>query len=204
MQEQLNRIFGFCTLLYCGLLGYETVSTGSFDASAVRYYFTLFLLYPNLYSALATVYSSTAALSLLHALLLQCRQVMSQRGESTMSSPFRKGYSPFNGEPNQYHGWMTLQRSVMYEDGLGIVMSGVETAPVALEEDATQLQRTQYAKETLRFEENGKLFARMLLDTADSRDGYAGVAAQVVQAYAPVGTAEFGDHGFGGKVSARW
>ena len=79
--------------------------------------------------------------------------------ESTMSFPFRKGYSPFNGEPNQYHGWMTLQRSLMYEDRLGKVMSGVETAPAALEEDATQMQRTQYAKETRRFEEkNGKFF----------------------------------------------
>ena len=98
-----------------------------------------------------------------------------------MSSPFRKGYS-LNGEPKQYHGWMTLQRSLMYEDGLGKVMSGVETAPAALEEDATQLQRTQYAKETRRFEKNGKLFTRVLLATADSRDGYASVAAQVVQA----------------------
>ena len=35
----------------------------------------------------------------------------------------------------------------------------------------------------------------MLLATADSRDGYVSVAAQVVQAYAPVGTAEFGDGG---------
>ena len=33
----------------------------------------------------------------------------------------------------------------------------------------------------------------MLLATADCREGYASVAAQVVQAYAPVGTAEFGD-----------
>ena len=123
---------------------------------------------------------------------------MSQRGgvdsESTMPSPSRKGYSRFNGEPNQYHGWMTLQRSLMYEDGLGKVMSGVETAPAALKEDATQLQRTQYAKDTRRFEEkNGKLFTTMLLATADSRDGYARVAAQVVQAYAPVGKVEFGD-----------
>ena len=114
--------------------------------------------------------------------------------ESTTSSPFRKGYSPFNGEPNQYHGWMTLQRSLMYEDGLGKVMSGVETAPTALEEDAPQLQRTQYTKETRRFEEKtGNLFRRMLLATADSRDMYASVAAQVVQAYAPVRRAEFGD-----------
>ena len=126
---------------------------------------------------------------------------MSQRGgidsESTMSSHFRKGCSPFNGEPNQYHGWMTLQRSFMYEDRLGKVMSGVETAPAALEEDATQRQRTQYAKETRRFEEkNGKLFTRILLAMADSRDRNASVATQVVQAYAPVGTAEFGgDHG---------
>ena len=32
VQEQLNRILGFCTVLYGGLLGYEAVSTGSFDA----------------------------------------------------------------------------------------------------------------------------------------------------------------------------
>ena len=49
------------------------------------------------------------------------------------------------------------------------VMSGVETAPAALEEDATQLQTTQYAKQTRRVEENnGKLFPRMLLATAES------------------------------------
>ena len=64
------------------------------------------------------------------------------------------------------------------------VMSGVETAPAALEGDATQLQRTQYTKETRRFEKNGKLFTRMILPTADCREGYASVAAQVVQAYA--------------------
>ena len=33
----------------------------------------------------------------------------------------------------------------------------------------------------------------MLLTTDDSRDRYASVAAQAVQAYALVGTAEFGD-----------
>ena len=89
---------------------------------------------------------------------------------------------------------MTLQRYLMYEDGLGKVVSGMKTAPAALEEDATQLQRTQYANETRRFEEkNGKFFTRMLLATADSRDWYASVAAQVVQSYSPVGTAEIGD-----------
>ena len=75
---------------------------------------------------------------------------MSQRGsvdlESTMSSLFRKGYSPLNGDPNPHHGWMTLQRSLMYEDGLGKVMLGLETAPAA-PKDATQVQKAQYVKE---------------------------------------------------------
>ena len=82
----------------------------------------------------------------------------------------------------------------MYEDGLGKVMSGLETAPAAPEEDATQVQKAQYAKESRRSDEkNGKLLTRMLLATVDCREGYASVAAQVVQAHAPVGTAEFGD-----------
>ena len=56
----------------------------------------------------------------------------------------------------------------MYEDGLGKVMSGLETAPAAPEEDATQVQRAQNAKKSRHFEEkNGKLFTRMLLATAD-------------------------------------
>ena len=37
VQEQLSRIFGFYAVLCGGLLGYETVSIGSFDACAVRY-----------------------------------------------------------------------------------------------------------------------------------------------------------------------
>ena len=64
------------------------------------------------------------------------------------------------------HGWITLQRSLMHEDGLGKVMSGEETA--AIEEDATQLQRAQYTKESRRWyeERNGKLFTTMLRYTA--------------------------------------
>ena len=70
-----------------------------------------------------------------------------------MSSPFRKRCSPFGGgsNQNQYHGWVTLQHSLTYEDGLGNVMSGLETAPAASEEDATQVQRAQYAEESRRF-----------------------------------------------------
>ena len=36
VQEQLSMILGFCTILHGGLLGSETVSTGSFDACAAR------------------------------------------------------------------------------------------------------------------------------------------------------------------------
>ena len=73
--------------------------------------------------------------------------------EPTMPSPCRKGQSPLNGEPNQYHGWITLQRSLTYEDGLGKAMSAAEAAPAALEEEATRLKRTKYAKESRRFDE---------------------------------------------------
>ena len=48
VRKQLNIIWGFCTVLYGGLLGSETASTGSFDACAVVYEFTSFLLYPKL------------------------------------------------------------------------------------------------------------------------------------------------------------
>ena len=123
---------------------------------------------------------------------------MSQRGsvdsESTMSSPFQKGYSPFDGGSNQYLGWITLQRSLMHEDGLGKVMSGLETAPAAPENGAAQVQRTQYAQESRRFEEkSSKLLTRLFIATADCRDDYESVPAQIVLAYAPVGIAEFGD-----------
>ena len=55
----------------------------------------------------------------------------------------------------------------MYEDGLGKVMADVEAALATPEEEATRLQRTQYAEENGRFEEKkGKLFTRMPLATS--------------------------------------
>ena len=67
----------------------------------------------------------------------------------------------------------------MCEDELGKVMSGVETAPTALEKEATQPQRTQYTKESRRFDEkNCKLFARMLF-------GYDGFTRGVWQCHGP-------------------
>ena len=42
-------------------------------------------------------------------------------------------------------------------------------------------------------EKNGKLYTRILLATADCAEGYSSVASQVVQAFAPIETEEFGD-----------
>lgn len=110
-----------------------------------------------------------------------------------MSFPFRKGYPPFNGESIQYRGWITLQRSLMYEDGLGKSHAGLETTPAAPEEDATQVQRAQCAKESRRHEEeSGTLFSRILLATGDCREGYAYVCSHAVQEYARVGISDFG------------
>ena len=72
-------------------------------------------------------------------------------------------------------------------------MSGVEIEPKTLEEDITQLQRVRYAKGSRRLEDNSNRFIIMLLPTTDCREGYVGVADQIVQAYAPIGTAEFDD-----------
>ena len=110
VQELLNRIFGF--LLYGMAVSLDMKP--SVQAASTRLCCEIRIhsvFYPNRYSAQATACSSTAAPSVLHALLLQCRQVTTQRcgvdSKSTMSSPFRKGYSPFHSEPNHYHGWDT-------------------------------------------------------------------------------------------------
>ena len=47
VQERLNRIFGFCAIWNRGLLGYETVSTGSFDTCAVRLIHSVYAFTPT-------------------------------------------------------------------------------------------------------------------------------------------------------------
>ena len=60
----------------------------------------------------------------------------------------------------------------MYEDGLDKVMPDrLQIAPTAPEADITQVPGAQHAKVSHRFEaENGMLFKRMLLCTADCRE----------------------------------
>lgn len=56
-----------------------------------------------------------------------------------MSSPSQKRTLHRTGNPTNI--------MVGHENGLGEVMPGVQTAPAALEEDVTQLQRTPFTKE---------------------------------------------------------
>lgn len=51
--------------------------------------------------------------------------------------PYPKGYAPCSGNPAYFQGGITLQRYLLYEDGLGKIMPGFETAPADLECDAS-------------------------------------------------------------------
>lgn len=62
MQER-PKIIGFCILWKGGLLIYETVSTGTFDACSVRDRFTRFFSLPNFCPAPAIACLAAAALA---------------------------------------------------------------------------------------------------------------------------------------------
>ena len=112
---------------------------------------------------------------------------------SSASNFLKQGYVPFSGNSAEYHGWVSLFRSIMYDVGLGRVMSGSETAPEAPRESSPEAAR-QFAKEKQDFvEKNGKLYTRLLLATSAGSDGFASAASLVVQTFGPIGTAEFGD-----------
>ena len=49
----------------------------------------------------------------------------------------KKGYAAFSGNAGEYHGWYTLQLSLMFDEGLGTIMTGETTAPEA---DASEAQ----------------------------------------------------------------
>ena len=95
-------ILGCCTVLYGGLPGYETVSTGSFGACAEILIQSVFALPEPLLS------TSYCILFCCSAVTTACSTAAVPSGyeprggvdsESPICSPFRKGYSLFNGEP---------------------------------------------------------------------------------------------------------
>ena len=114
--------------------------------------------------------------------------------DTPASNPLQRGYVPFSGDAAEFHGWVTLMSSIMYESDLGNVMHGDETAPAALEEDATSAATTAYRKALHKFKEkNGKVFTRLLLATSDCPEGYSSPASQVVQSHGPIGGEKLGD-----------
>lgn len=121
---------------------------------------------------------------------------MSLRNEDDLgsTSALRRGYAPFNGTTDQFSGWITMQRMLMYEQGLGGVMSGAETAPEDPGEEATATQKAAFRRNRQQYDQkNGKLFTRLYLAVADNAESYNGAAAQLVRAHGPIGEAEFGD-----------
>ena len=114
--------------------------------------------------------------------------------DTPASNPLQRGYVPFSGDAAEFHGWVTLMSSIMYESDLGNVMHGDETAPAALEEDASSAATTAYRKALHKFKEkNGKVFTRLLLATSDCPEGYSSPASQVVQSHGPIGAEKLGD-----------
>lgn len=72
-------------------------------------------------------------------------------------------YVPFSGKPEDYHRWSGLFFSIMDEQGLGEVMSGIEKAPGA-PASCTEADAAAFAKAARDFQRNnGKLYTRLAL-----------------------------------------
>ena len=104
---------------------------------------------------------------------------------------------PFRGDPAEFHSWATLMRSIMYEQGLGKVMTGIEAAPEVRTETSENERAAEQAALAAFEAKNGRLFTRLQLATFDCAQGFMSAAAQVVQSFGPIHPKEFGD----GRVS---
>ena len=112
---------------------------------------------------------------------------------SSSTNYLQRGYVPWSENPAEFHGWASLFRSIMYETGLGKVMSGTEKVHEA-PADSTDTAAAAFEKYKLVIKErNGKLYTRLYLATSDYPDGFSSTASQVVQSFAPIWLEEFGD-----------
>lgn len=79
----------------------------------------------------------------------------------------------------------TRKESMVYEDG---------QTPPSLAGDSCDAEKEAHAEETSQFELlNGNLCTRFLTAPSDTRKAYLRSVAQEVQAFFPIGPAEFGD-----------
>ena len=106
---------------------------------------------------------------------------------------FKQGYVPFSGNPNEYHRWSSLFRSIMYETGLGEVMSGTETAPEAPVDGTADAVAAYETKKRAFKQKNGRLFTRLDLATSDCDEGFRSAASLVVGNFNAVYPEEWGD-----------
>ena len=77
-------------------------------------------------------------------------------------------------------------RSIMYEQGLGKVMTGIETAPEERTETSENERAAEQAALAAFEEKNDRLFTRLQLATSDCAQGFMSAAAQVVQSLGPI------------------
>lgn len=100
---------------------------------------------------------------------------------SYSTNHLQRGYVSFSGNAEDFHGWVSLSRSLMYETGLGKVMSGAKTAPAITGSGADATARAEYRTNLAKINgKNGKLYTRLLLATSDFPEGYSSPASQVV------------------------
>lgn len=96
---------------------------------------------------------------------------------------------------------------LMHEEDLGKVMPGVKPTPPE-REDAAPSATAHTRDGRLKSEcdkSHGRLFTRFLMATIDSSEGFSSVDAQVIQIFAPIGTAGFGDrHGAVQALEAQY
>ena len=111
--------------------------------------------------------------------------------DTPASNPLQRGYYvPFSGDAAEFHGWVTLMSSIMYESDLGNVMHGDETAPAALEEDASSAATTAYRKALHKFKEG--IERQSLHEAAADHVGLPGGILQPSVAGSPITWAHWG------------
>ena len=112
---------------------------------------------------------------------------------SSSNNYLKQGYVPFRGDPVEFHSWATHMRSIMYEQGLGKLMTGIEKAPEVRTETSVNERAAEQAALPAFEEKNGRLFTRLQLAIYDCAQGFMSSAAQVVQSFEPIHPKEFGD-----------
>ena len=80
---------------------------------------------------------------------------------SSSNNYLKQGYVPIRGDPAEFHRWATLMRSIMYEQGLRKVMTGIETAPEVRTETSENERAAEQAALAAFEEKNGRLLTRL-------------------------------------------